>query len=238
MARNSASAKTTTSGAKSHPLGLNVSVLESSFNLLAPQIDQVVARFYEELFSRYPDVVPLFKNTDKRKQAQKLKAALNLVMKNLNNVDTLAKALSELGERHEKYGAVEEHYGAVANTLLDVMQEFAGEAWTQEVHDAWSHALGTIAEVMLKAYGKLEGNTMAVSKEAASEMIGGDEIFGSLDMLKNMLEHAPINIMIADADENVVFVNQKAKDVLTELEPELQGIPCRRCHGWEYPSLP
>ena len=222
MARNSTSQKTASSSGKGHPLGLNVEALEKSFNLLAPKIDEVIGKFYEELFARYPDVVPLFKNTDKKKQPQKLKAALGLVMNNLNNVDALAKALTELGKRHEKYGAVEEHYGAVANTLLDVMQEYAGSAWTQEVHDAWSHALGTIAEVMLKAYGKSEGNTMAVSKEAVSEMIGGDAILDSLDVLRDMLEHAPVNIMIADADENIVFVNKKAKDVLTELEPELQ----------------
>jgi methyl-accepting chemotaxis protein len=205
-----------------HPLGLNVRVLEQSFDLLAPKIDKLVVRFYEELFSRYPEVVPLFKNTDKQRQARKLIGALKLIMDNLNNVDALAKALTEMGKRHQHYGAVEGHYGAVANTLLDVMQEFAGEAWTQEIHDAWSHALGTIAEVMLKAYGKSEGNTMAASKEAVSDMIVGDDILGNLDMLKDMLEHAPINIMIADADENIVFVNQKAKDVLTELESELQ----------------
>jgi methyl-accepting chemotaxis protein len=222
MARNSANPKSSQAAKKPHPLGLNVPALEQSFNLLAPNIDQVIDRFYVELFSRYPQVVPLFKNTDKKKQSQKLIGALKLVMNNLNNVDALSKALTELGKRHEKYGAVDEYYGAVADTLLDVMQEYAGQAWTQEFHDAWSHALGTIAEVMLKAYGKSEGNTMAVSKEAVSGMIGTNEILDNLDVLKDMLEHAPINIMIADADENIVFVNQKAKDVLTELEPELQ----------------
>jgi methyl-accepting chemotaxis protein len=222
MARNSTSTKSSPTTKSTHPLGLNVPALEQSFNLLAPQINEVVDRFYEELFERYPQVVPLFKNTDKKKQAQKLIGALKLVMNNLNNVDALAKALTELGKRHEHYGAIDAHYGAVANTLLDVMQEYAGPAWTQEIHDAWSHALGTIAQVMLKAYGKSEGNTMAVSKEAVSGMIGGDEILDNLEVLKDMLEQAPINIMIADADENIVFVNQKAKDVLTELEPELQ----------------
>jgi len=159
MARNSTGAKQMKTGQQvknTHPLGLNVDALEKSFNLLAPQIDAVINRFYEELFARYPQVVPLFRNSDKIKQPQKLKAALKLVMNNLNNVDALAKALTELGKRHQNYGAVEEHYGAVANTLIDVMQEFAGPAWTQEIHDAWGHALGTIAEVMLKAYEKPE----------------------------------------------------------------------------------
>lgn len=139
-----------------HPLGLNVAALEKSFNLIAPRAEALVERFYEELFKRYPQVVPMFAKTDPKKQQQMLLGSLKLVMANLNNVDALAKALTALGERHEKYGAVEAHYEAVATTLMDVMKEFAGNAWTREVQDAWTHALGTIAQVMLKAYGKEE----------------------------------------------------------------------------------
>ena len=139
-----------------HPLGLNVAALEKSFNLIAPRAEALVERFYEELFKRYPQVVPMFAKTDPKKQQQMLLGSLKLVMANLNNVDALAKALTVLGERHEKYGAVEAHYEAVATTLMDVMKEFAGNAWTREVQDAWTHALGTIAQVMLKAYGKEE----------------------------------------------------------------------------------
>ncbi len=139
-----------------HPLGLNVAALEKSFNLIAPKAEALVARFYEELFKRYPQVIPMFAKTEPKKQQKMLLGSLQLVMANLNNVEALAKSLTALGERHEKYGAVEAHYEAVATTLMDVMKEFAGAAWTREVQDAWAHALGTIAQVMLKAYGKDE----------------------------------------------------------------------------------
>lgn len=42
-----------------------------------------------------------------------------------------------------------------------------------------------------------------------------------MNLLKDVLEHAPINIMMADADENIVFVNRRAREVLTDLEDEL-----------------
>ena len=42
-----------------------------------------------------------------------------------------------------------------------------------------------------------------------------------MNLLKDVLEHAPINIMMADADENIVFVNRRAREVLTGLEDEL-----------------
>ncbi len=42
-----------------------------------------------------------------------------------------------------------------------------------------------------------------------------------LNLLKDVLENAPINIMMADANENIVFVNRRAREVLTEVEDEL-----------------
>ena len=46
-------------------------------------------------------------------------------------------------------------------------------------------------------------------------------IFDDLDVMSDILEHAPINIMIANVDENVVFVNKKAREVLGGLEAEI-----------------
>ena len=218
-AENKGSAKST---ANDHPLGLNVPALEKSFNLIAPQAEQLVARFYEELFKRHPDVKPLFKNTTPAKQQQKLLAALKLVMANLNNVDTLAKALTALGERHEKYGAIEAHYGAVATTLMDVMKEFAGRAWTKEVHEAWSHALGTIAEVMLNAYGKSEGNTMAASYEDVAGMTEGDS--AELTRMRSAVDGAMTAIMMIDRDFNITYANKSTVDMLTKHQDTLRTI--------------
>ena len=58
------------------PLGLDVVTLESSFNLLAPKAAELAARFYEELFKRYPAVVPLFAHTSIEEQQKKLLASL------------------------------------------------------------------------------------------------------------------------------------------------------------------
>ena len=131
---------------------LQVDVLEKTFNALAPKGEQLAARFYEELFSRYPQVVPLFKNTNPAKQQGKLLAALKLVVENLRNPETLVKALTEMGLRHQEYGAEPAHYDAVVNTLLEVIQEFAGSTWTSEVATAWSDALHVVATIMQDSY--------------------------------------------------------------------------------------
>lgn len=223
MAQDSAAKKgSAKSAANNHPLGLNVPALEKSFNLIAPQADELVARFYEELFKRHPDVKPLFKNTTPAKQQKKLVGALKLVITNLNNVDALAKALTEMGARHEKYGAIEAHYGAVATTLMDVMKEFAGRAWTKEVHEAWSHALGTIAEVMLNAYGKSEGNTMAANFETVAGMTDTDS--AELSRMRSAVDGAMTAIMMIDRDFTITYANKSTIDMLTKHQDTLRSV--------------
>jgi len=92
-----------------------------------------VARFYEELFDRYPAVIPIFENVDLAKQEKMLLTALKMVVNSLHKPKALTKVLTGLGKRHQSYGAEPAHYQAVTSTLLDVMEEFAGELWTKEV---------------------------------------------------------------------------------------------------------
>ena len=134
------------------PLGLDVQTLETSFDLLDPQAEVLVEKFYEELFLQYPSVIPMFINTTPEEQQKKLLSALKLVINNIRKPDVLGQALKGLGEKHQSYGAVPEHYNAVATTLIGVMRDMAGDAWTDPIQSAWEHALNTIAEIMLSSY--------------------------------------------------------------------------------------
>ena len=206
--------------------GLEVALLEETFAALAPQGEALVARFYEELFARFPELRPMFANTDPAEQQKKLLAALQLVVNSLRKPAQLRKTLLALGEKHHAYGAKQEHYTAVAETLLDVMAEFAGDLWTPEVADAWRNALNTVAATMLSADGVLEEKTMAASKKEMESVTESRNALDSLEAMYSILEYSPINIMIADADENIVFINKQAREVLKSVEDELaQYLP-------------
>ena len=148
-------------------IGLDVETLEASFATITPRADELVARFYSELFCRHPAVEPLFADTDMRTQQGKLLAALKLVVENVRHRDKLLPALREMGRRHQEYGAVQEHYAAVAETLIDVMSEVAGPAWTAQVEDAWRNALNLIAEVMLNEYRNQSEEDIESKEEVA-----------------------------------------------------------------------
>jgi len=200
---------------------LNVDVLEQSFAALAPYGESIVARFYNELFSRYPQVKHLFNNTTPAEQQRKLLSALKLVVANLRKPDALTETLQKLGKRHQQYGAVPGHYQAVASTLLDVMEEHAGYLWTDEVHDAWSTALNTIAEVMLNAYDKTV-DTMAMEDIAArNEMMKSND---ELTRMKSAVDGALTAIMMVDRDLTITYVNQSTSKLLKKHEETLRRL--------------
>jgi len=202
------------------PLGLNVEVLESSFKALAPHGKELVKRFYDELFRRYPRVKLLFGNTTQTQQEKKLLAALALVVNNLRKPKTLVKALTQLGESHEEYGATAEHYQAVAKTLLYVMEEMAGELWTDEVENAWNDALNTIALTMLKAYST-EDRTMATNIKRAKKGAQENE---ELTRLRTAVEGAMTAIMMIDRDLVITYANEATLSLLKKHEQALRSI--------------
>ena len=67
----------------SQEITLDVELLESSFAQIRPRISNFSASFYRNLFIIYPEIKPLFANTDMKAQEQKLVDSLILVILNL-----------------------------------------------------------------------------------------------------------------------------------------------------------
>lgn len=135
--------------------GLNIELIESSFALLAPKGDELVDRFYQRLFETSPAVRTLFPD-DMAGQKKALLGSLAAIIGSLREPDELATYLTELGQRHVTYGAVQEHYDVVAQVLLATMAELAGDAWTDDIQSAWLTAFTTIKDLMLSADEPIE----------------------------------------------------------------------------------
>ena len=142
---------------------LNIELLESTFNAVAPRASELAEFFYDRLFEQYPDVQPLFAGTDMKEQQGKLIAALATVVANLRKPEQLIPTLQRLGERHAGYGAEEAHYGAVGGVLLEALAHIAGDAWTDEAQQAWADAYAVISSVMIQAAQDVDSD-----KEAAA----------------------------------------------------------------------
>lgn len=210
---------------KTQDSGLDIEVLETSFEAIAPSAERLVERFYEELFDRHPAVRPIFAGTDLVEQRGKLLAALKLVMANLRKPDALASAVGELGRRHQDYGALPEHYPAVAETLIDVMADIAGSAWTPAVENAWKNALGAIAEIMLDAYQSDAAGDADTSNEKTEETDMGDYTDSDAAnnaRIKQALDCVTANVMVADADLNIIYMNNTVGEMFRAAEADIR----------------
>lgn len=128
---------------------LNVEVLESSFIQIQANSDNFAIAFYQNLFTDYPEIKPLFINTDMEQQGKKLFDSLVLVVENVRHPELLRKALKELGKRHIKYQVLPSHYPLVGDSLLKTLKCYLGSEWTPEVKQAWNDAYQTISNIML-----------------------------------------------------------------------------------------
>ena len=104
---------------------LDVALLETSFDLVAPRADELVTRFYARLFETAPSTRQLFERVDMETQKQSLIATLVTVREAWRDLDTIVPDLEELGERHVGYGALPEHYPVVASVLVETMVEMS-----------------------------------------------------------------------------------------------------------------
>ena len=91
-------------------MAVDVETLEESFDLVAPQGDELMKKFYDNLFEAAPAVQPLFAHVDMEGQRQALLNMLVVLRESLRDLDDIVPDLEDLGARHVDYGARAEHY--------------------------------------------------------------------------------------------------------------------------------
>jgi hemoglobin-like flavoprotein len=127
---------------------LDPTVLRSSFDLVLSAAPDLTHRFYDNLFSMFPQAEPLFSPSRRPRQEQMLAEALTAVLDHLEDAPWLTSTLQGLGAKHVGYGVSDEMYGWVGAALLKTLAEAAGPAWTAEVERNWTEAYGAISGLM------------------------------------------------------------------------------------------
>lgn len=131
-------------------MSLNVGLLRSSFENVKPIANEVSLKFYEFLFTDYPEAQALFENVNMEKQRKALIAGLVTIVDNLENPEKLTDYLKKMGGRHVKYNTEDEHYPLVGNTLIKTFAYFFQDNWTEELQEAWLGAYQAISSLMIE----------------------------------------------------------------------------------------
>ena len=127
-----------------------IDLVQQSFRLIQPIIDDAAILFYERLFELDPSLRQMFQRP-RREQARLLTQTLNVVVKGIDRPDQLRGAVQALGQRHAGYGVRDEHYETVGQALLWTLESGLKNAFTSEVRDAWVAAYSWLAFTMQRA---------------------------------------------------------------------------------------
>ncbi|CAM5597942.1 Flavohemoprotein [Streptomyces alboniger] len=117
---------------------------------IEPVADQVTSYFYALLFTRHPDLRPLFPVAMDIQRDRLLKALLTAA-EHIDHTEALTSYLGGLGRGHRKYGTRPEHYPAVGECLLTALSRYASASWGEETEAAWIRTYTTISQIMIDA---------------------------------------------------------------------------------------
>jgi nitric oxide dioxygenase len=144
-----------------------IHLVRESWHRVQPMSDAVAASFYARLFALDPSLRPLFAQTTVQAQGRKLMYTLAFVVAGLERLDELLPQIRDLGRRHRGYGVADAHYITVGRALLGALHEALGDAFTNDVCDAWTAAYTTLAGVMRAAAAEAQVIAGAVAEADA-----------------------------------------------------------------------
>ena len=127
-----------------------IQLVQSSFSSVVPIADTAAKLFYGRLFEIAPEVKPMFKG-DISDQGKKLMTTLGVVVNGLKNLEAVVPAAQSLAVKHVDYGVTAEHYKPVGEALIWTLEQGLGDAFTEEVKEAWVSAYTTLSGVMIEA---------------------------------------------------------------------------------------
>lgn len=124
-------------------------LVKDSWAKVLPISETAAELFYGRLFEQYPEVKPYFKG-DMKEQGRKLMAMLNTAVNGLDNLEALIEPLKKMGAGHKAYGVTAADYDKVGASFLWTLEQGLGDAFTDDIKEAWAVTYGTVASVMIE----------------------------------------------------------------------------------------
>ncbi|MDA3960622.1 MAG: globin domain-containing protein [Planctomycetota bacterium] len=135
------------SEAPPRPSAEQIAIVQNSWDLIIPLVQNASEFFYTTLFTLDPELRKLFPE-DMAGQKAKLMAMLSLAVRGLDEIDIIAPALGDLGQRHHGYHVTTSMYDTMLQALLATLEYGMDEDFTSEVREAWIATYGMLAKTM------------------------------------------------------------------------------------------
>lgn len=195
--------------------GDDITLIENSFGLLVEHGDAISKRFYERLFSQYPELATLFENVSQPGQQKKLLASMVLLVQNLRQPEVIEDYLISLGARHQQYGVKAADFTKFSENWLAVLAEFSGASWTPQLEQAWHNLFEKMAVLMLPQ--KAVGDKQVMSETAHTQHLDVNQ------QIRPAIDGMLTAVMMVDRDFNITYANKATFDMLGQHEAEMKA---------------
>ena len=126
-----------------------ITLVQSSFARLGPELPALTTRFYQELFGRDPALRAMF-TTDMAVQKVRFGEKLTEIVRAIPRLAELLGHTRALGARHAGYGVRAIDYRTVEDSLLAALAAILGDSFDAPTREAWAIAYNLVAETMLE----------------------------------------------------------------------------------------
>jgi hemoglobin-like flavoprotein len=123
-------------------------LVQNSWEGISRDHDRIASAFYERLFEIDAPARALFARTNMVAQRVKFIEMLGEIVRNLDIPKELIPSVSALGRRHVDYGVRDIDYDRVREALFAALAMELGDAFSDELRDAWEEAYALTASVM------------------------------------------------------------------------------------------
>lgn len=127
-----------------------IEMVQSSWAKVVPIKETAAEMFYGKLFELDPSLRPLFP-AEMSDQGKKLMQMITVAVNGLTNLEAIVPAVQDLGRRHVAYKVTPPMYDTVGAALLWTLEAGLGDAWNDELKEAWTQTYTTLAGVMIEA---------------------------------------------------------------------------------------
>ncbi|MDO6459945.1 globin domain-containing protein [Granulosicoccaceae sp. 1_MG-2023] len=131
-----------------------ITIVKRTAPVIGEHGQAVSERMYGILFSRHPDLKPLFAAAP-AEQSFKLAGAITAYAQNIDKLENLSGAVNRIVATHVRSGVVAEHYPVVADCLMEALDDVLGEAFTDDIKAAWTEAYQFLAGLLIDAEARL-----------------------------------------------------------------------------------
>ena len=121
-----------------------------SFGQFEPTIQHSCKGFFERLVIVEPELGTKFSDGT-TVHSDKLATVIQIAVISVKNLDSLMPMLTLLGSEYHSYGARPEYYAIFGDVLLWTIEQALGDAYTEEVNEAWATLYGIISEMMMNS---------------------------------------------------------------------------------------